>query len=208
MSQRQAKRARQVHRVQSPKSRQSSKPEQASRSTLVRVGLAVGALALIGAIVGGVVLSRGRGPATAVAVSTNGPLKLSGTNPITGQPVDIASYVGKPVVVNVWASWCPGCNQEAADLARFAAQHRNVQVVGVDTQDTTGGAKGFYRRWNWHHPSIADPSGRLAASLAGQGLPTTYFLDAQHRIVSRIVGAGNLASFDQGLQQALHPTTN
>jgi hypothetical protein len=47
------------------------------------------------------------------------------------------------------------------------------------------------------------PSGSLSAQLAVTGLPTTYFLDRRHRVVGRIVGAGNRAEFEQGLRLAL-----
>jgi thiol-disulfide isomerase/thioredoxin len=117
--------------------------------------------------------------------------------------VSLAQFQDRPVVLNVWASWCTGCNQEAAGLARFAASHPGAQVLGVDTQDTTGGARAFYRKWHWHHPSIADPNGSLSARLAVTGLPTTYFLNRQHRVIAKIVGAGNLAEFEQGLRVAL-----
>jgi hypothetical protein len=96
-----------------------------------------------------------------------------------------------------------GLQPGGADLARFAASHPGAQVLGVDTQDTTGGARAFYRKWHWHHPSIADPSGSLNAQLAVTGLPTTYFLDRQHHVVGKIVGAGNRAEFEQGLRLAL-----
>jgi hypothetical protein len=96
-----------------------------------------------------------------------------------------------------------GCNAEAADLERFARAHPNVQVVGVGTQDTSSGAKAFYRRWGWHHPSIADPQGALAAQLPIQGTPTTFFLNARHEIVTSIVGASNFAGFEHGLRTAL-----
>jgi len=58
-------------------------------------------------------------------------------------------------------------------------------VLGVDTQDSTGGARAFYRKWHWRHPSIADPNGSLAAGLAVTGLPTTFFLDRRHRVVAK-----------------------
>ena len=110
---------------------------------------------------------------------------------------------GTPLVLNVWGSWCPGCNAEAADLARFARSHPNVQVIGIDTQDTSGGAKSFYRKWGWQHPSIADPKGELAARLGVQGYPTTFFLNARHRVVTQIIGATSLAGFNQGLAAAM-----
>jgi thiol-disulfide isomerase/thioredoxin len=197
MSQRKAKRARQAARA-------ATRPNDGRKRSLRRralIGLAV--VALAAAVVGGVLAARGNGPATAVAHRSGNALELAGSDPVTGKHVDLAAFRGKPIVLNVWGSWCSGCNAEAADLERFAQTHPDVQVVGVDTQDTNGGAKAFYRRWGWHHPSIADPQGNLAAQLAIQGTPTTFFLNARHEIVTSIVGASNLAGFDQGLRLAL-----
>ncbi len=128
--------------------------------------------------------------------------QLEGRDPVTGERVDLAEFAGSPVVVNVWASWCPGCHEEAADLRRFAEAHPDVVVLGIDIQDTEAGARGFYERWEWQHPSIFDPSGALAAKLRLQGLPTTYFLDAEHRMVAQIVGETDFDGFVAGLERA------
>jgi hypothetical protein len=72
----------------------------------------------------------------------------------------------------------------------------------VSTSGTPVAMRAFYRRWRWRHPSIFDPSGELAARLALQGLPSTFVLDTEHRIVSRIVGATDLAGFEDALRQA------
>jgi thiol-disulfide isomerase/thioredoxin len=178
-----------------------------------RLAFAAAGIAIVVAVVGGfaIVHKRSGGssadalsaPSSAVSHASGSVASLHGRDPITGREVSLAQFAGRPVVLNVWASWCTGCNQEAADLARFAASHRGAQVLGVDTQDTTGGARAFYRKWHWHHPSIADPRGSLSARLAVTGLPTTFFLDRRHRVVGKIIGAGNLAEFEQGLQTAL-----
>ena len=128
---------------------------------------------------------------------------LAGTDPVSGRHVDIAAYRGEPIVVNIWASWCPGCNQEARDLAAFERAHRrDAQVIGIDTMDSTDGAKRFYARYGWHHPSVFDPHGDLAAAWALRGLPTTYFIDRHGNIVAQIIGAGTRAEFEKGLALA------
>jgi thiol-disulfide isomerase/thioredoxin len=204
MSGRKAKRARREQPVA---------PRQRRWLTERRIAYVAATIAVVVAVVGGFAIAHKRsGAGSAQALSAlpgavsqagGGAPSLQGRDPITGRQVSLAQFAGKPVVVNVWASWCTGCNQEAADLARFAASHPGAQVLGVDTQDTVGGARAFYRKWHWQHPSIADPSGSLSAQLAVTGLPTTYFLDARHRVVGKIVGAGNLAEFGQGLRLAL-----
>jgi thiol-disulfide isomerase/thioredoxin len=170
-----------------------------------RLVLAAGALIVASAVVAGVLLARDNGPArtTGVGSAAGSPgLTLRGKDPITGKPVSLAQYKGRPVVINMWASWCPGCYREADDLARFAAAHPEAVVVGVNVRDSISGARRFYRRYAWKFPSIADRSGRIAASLRLQGMPTTVFLDARHREVARIIGETDLAGFTEGLERA------
>lgn len=166
---------------------------------------AVGSVVALALIVGGVVIARGNsGSAPAVRVSSSGgPVQLRGTDPVTGTSVDIASYAGKPVVINIWASWCPGCRDEAPDLRRFAEAHPEAQLIGIDIQDNPKDAKAFNDEFGWFWPSVDDPDGSISASLGLQGLPTTLFLDRQHRVVSRIVGASNFEGFERGLRDAL-----
>jgi thiol-disulfide isomerase/thioredoxin len=135
-----------------------------------------------------------------VAVSPEPAPEVSGEDPITGEDVALADFRGRPVVINIWASWCPGCIDEAADLREFAADHREVDLLGIDFQDTFGGARDFYERWGWKHPSIFDSSGSQTAQLGLFGLPTTLFLDAEHRIAARVVGATDRAGFERGLK--------
>jgi thiol-disulfide isomerase/thioredoxin len=160
-------------------------------------------LAIVATTAAGILAARGNGPARAFAHTPGTTVALAGTNPVSGHDVDVASFRGKPIVLNVWSSWCTECNAEAGELERFARTQPNAQVIGVDVQDTRSGAVAFYRRWRWQHPSIADPQGDLAARLAVRGLPTTFFLNARHEIVSSIVGASDLAGFRHGLRLAL-----
>ena len=128
--------------------------------------------------------------------------RLAGTDPVTGEKVRLADFRGKPVVVNVWASWCRGCEQEAAALKGFADEHPEAVVLGLDLQDTAAAARRFYERWGWSHPSILDPDGRQSARLGVDGMPSTFFLDEDHRIVTSIVGAASFERLEDGLEQA------
>lgn len=176
------------------------------RPAIAPARLAVAALALaavVGVIAAGVALStndEGTAGGAAAPVEERGPVvELAGTDPVTGEQVSLEAFADKPVVVNVWASWCPGCIEEADDLRRFAEAHPEAAVVGIDFQDTAAGAKAFYREWRWTHPSIFDPAGTRTAALGLLGLPTTFFLDADHALAARVVGATDLAGFEQGL---------
>lgn len=205
MSQRRARRERQQHGAAAP----SRRPRPAWAGPT----LAAAALVVLGTLAATLALARGggttatttssiAGQAAAAPASAGSPLQLSGTDPVTGKPVSLAAYADKPIVLNMWASWCTGCYAEARALATFAHTHPQAQVVGVDIQDTPQAAKAFYQRFGWRHPSISDPAGRIAAQLRLQGLPTTLFLDRRHRVVAKIVGETNLAGFDAGYQKA------
>lgn len=204
MSQRRARHERQQHSAAGSSRR--------LQSTRVRLVLATAVLVALAALAATLALGRGGTPTAAtpaagaetaaVVASAGSPLELSGTDPVTDTPVSLAAYPDKPIVLNMWASWCTGCEAEARALATFARTHPQAQVVGIDIQDTRQAAKTFYRRFGWHHPSIFDPSGRIAAQLGLQGLPTTLFLDRHHRVVAKIVGETTLAGFDAGYQKA------
>ena len=183
----------------------SGQEKHARRRQALAIGAAAVAVAAV-LVVGTVVATRNSAPAPVSSPSGEGSgraVSLAGPDPITGKTVELTQYRGRPVVINIWASWCPGCIAEAEDLRRFAEAHPEAQVIGLDIQDTRGAARDFYRRWGWTWPSVFDPSGELAARLGLQGMPTTLFLDEQHRVVARIVGEGDFGGFEEGLARAV-----
>lgn len=158
---------------------------------------------LLAAVVAvGVLVARDSGPATAIPSGGGPGLELSGVDPVTGAEVSLSGFAGRPVVLNFWASWCPGCYAEARALVSFARKHPEAQVIGINFQDDRGGARDFHRRFDLPFPSIADPNGRIGSRLRLQGMPTTVFLDAEHREVARIVGETDEAGFEKGLREA------
>jgi thiol-disulfide isomerase/thioredoxin len=167
--------------------------------------LAVAALitAVVAVVIVGEILGRDTGPAPAVSAGgASERLTVSGTDVVSGKAVSLAQFEGKPVVLTIWASWCPGCNAEAFALARFAKAHPEAGFFGVDFQDTKAAARSFYRQYGWRFPSVFDPKGRIADGLGLQGTPTTIFLDAQHREVARIVGETEEDGLTDGLKRA------
>ncbi len=86
---------------------------------------------------------------------------------------------GKPVVINIWASWCGPCVTEAPDLAQAAREYQGrVQFVGVDVLDQLGPARAFIRKYGWTFPSVSDPRGAIRNDLGFIGQPETIILDA------------------------------
>jgi thiol-disulfide isomerase/thioredoxin len=168
-----------------------------------RLAIAASTAAVAVVVIVGAILARDTGPAMPVTSGGDADkVTVRGTDVVTGKVVSLAELEGKPVVLTIWASWCPGCNAEARTLAAFAEAHPEAAFFGVDFQDTKDEARSFYRRYGWRFPSVFDPEGRIADMLGMQGTPTTIFLDAEHREVARIVGETDEAGFRDGLAQA------
>lgn len=141
------------------------------------------------------------GAGTALAGSSGLP-KLDGTDPITGKSVRISAYKGKPLVFHVWASWCPNCQHEAPVIASAVAKNRNVTFIGIDIADRAADAKRFYRKYGWRFVSIDDPKKSRMASLGVPGQPSTVFVDAKGKIVSRIIGEASEGQLALGIKLA------
>ncbi|HEY6798783.1 MAG TPA: TlpA disulfide reductase family protein [Kineosporiaceae bacterium] len=138
----------------------------------------------------------GDGTVRLVAADERGaPVELRGTT-LEGTPVDVGSYRGKIVVLNVWGSWCPPCRKEAPEL-QAAAQRlgpQGVQFVGIDTSDPDPAqAIAFQKTFGVTYPSISDPTGDALLALRGavppNAIPTTLVLDRQGRVAARISSA-------------------
>lgn len=113
------------------------------------------------------------------------------TKDLDGYSWTDANLRGRFIVVNFWASWCQPCVDEWPELQQSAANHPDVQFIGIDTMDSAADAKRFLKQHPSEYRHIADPEAKVLkgfASIPNSTLPTTIILDADHRIAAWKVG--------------------
>lgn len=135
----------------------------------------------------------GNGSMTLLDSADRGEQVLLSGKTLDGENLDIKTYLGKVVVVNVWASWCGPCRAEAVELTNVAKEFANkdVQFVGLNTRDGLAAAKAFNARFDTGYPSIQDEEGKLTLAFGQLGpaaTPTTLVLDKAGRVAGRILG--------------------
>lgn len=93
---------------------------------------------------------------------------------------------GRPVVLNLWASWCPECREEFPALSAFARANPGIEVVGVAVNDTVEDARSFWSETGADFDVGYDPTGRLRTAYPGFGLPVTFILDETGLVIHQI----------------------
>jgi thiol-disulfide isomerase/thioredoxin len=110
---------------------------------------------------------------------------------LNGPDRKLSSYRGKPLVINVWASWCPPCLQEMASLERLAWSEagQKFTVIGISTDDYPDAAKARLRKNSATINHYIDYKLELENMLGADHLPLTLLVDAKGRVLSKTTGA-------------------
>ena len=133
----------------------------------------------------------GRDPRVIPSPLVGKPMPAFAGTTLGGGEFSSADLVGKPTVVNFWASYCiPSCVDEHPVLLDLAARHGDeVQMVGVLVDDTADDARGFLDRYGqvgW--PTLLNADSAISIDYGVTGPPETFFVDADGVVVARHVG--------------------
>jgi cytochrome c biogenesis protein CcmG/thiol:disulfide interchange protein DsbE len=111
-------------------------------------------------------------------------------NTFDGETITMSSLRGKVVVVNIWASWCEPCKEEAPELEAFwqAYKDRGVMVLGVDYVDTEREARTYLLQYGITYPNGPDLGTQIYQDFRASGVPETYVIDQNGQIVTNIIG--------------------
>jgi len=120
--------------------------------------------------------------------------KLHGFN---GDTRTFSDYKGKPLIINVWASWCGPCRAEMASLERLAGRFngKQINIIGVSTDDSRHAAATFIKQANLTFDNFLDRKLLLENMLGANTIPLTILIDANGRVLKKYRGAYEWDSF-------------
>lgn len=150
-----------------------------------------------------------RAPAFVLQILQHG--KLGGrldhrlTSAFAGGRLSIRALRGVPVVLNIWASWCDPCKQEAPLLERTwrtVGRRSGTLFLGLDQQDVTVDAHVFMRTYGIDYPNVHDAGNDVPRNYGATGVPETYFISAGGDVVDHVVGTVSAHDLRAGIAAA------
>ncbi len=114
--------------------------------------------------------------------------------PLYGLTLDyhkLSEFRGKPLVINVWASWCGPCRAEMSSLDRLARRHngRQFHIIGISTDDYPEKAQAFVVGTGVSFDNYIDKNLALETMLGAQRIPLTVLVDAKGKVLRKVYGA-------------------
>lgn len=103
--------------------------------------------------------------------------------------VTLNTFVGHPLVINLWATWCPPCRREMPVLQAAQLAHPAINFVFVNQGESAAAVQSYLDANGLQMPNIVlDPARQVSAKTGSSGYPTTLFYDAQGRLYKRHMG--------------------
>lgn len=114
-----------------------------------------------------------------------------------GEDFDSAQLQGKVVLVNFWATWCGPCVAEYPDLMQLhtAYSSKGFTVVGLSMDKSAGSVKRFMEKAGTVYPMLMGNGAISRAFGAGAGLPVSFLIDRQGRVVKKYLGGRSFSEF-------------
>ncbi len=98
---------------------------------------------------------------------------------LEGQPTSLSAYLGKVVLVNNWATWCPPCKAEMPALQAFYEAHKNqnFELIGIEAGKSASEVSQFVEQYGLTFPIWLDPDSKSLDAFHNQALPNSYVID-------------------------------
>ena len=136
------------------------------------------------------------GTTSLVSAKTPGEVEIGATlrgapmRGLSGPSRELSEFRGKPLIINVWASWCGPCRAEMGSLERLSRRGgKKFTVIGISTDDYRDKALAFLHQYKTSFSHFIDSRVFLENMLGADRLPLTVLVDAQGRVLAKYYGA-------------------
>lgn len=169
--------------------------ELTRRSKALRRPLAAATMVGCALFFGGTLLNGALTPAAA-------PVPMVEVRRLDGTLVSLKTYVGRPLVVSLWATWCPPCRREMPALISAQQAHPDVTFVYVNQGESMEAVASYLTTHGLHMTNVVlDPAKQLSTRTGTSGYPTTLFYDAQGRLYLRHMGELSRATLEEKINR-------
>ena len=124
-----------------------------------------------------------------------------------GSEVNLSDFLGKPIVLNFWASWCGPCKSEMPNIQAFYEKYgEEIHFLLVSVDDSMDDAKAFIADAGYTFPVYFDTTSMGAYTYGASSIPLTYFIDANGDLVAYYMGAMSESILQQGIDMIYTPS--
>ncbi|MDQ7037766.1 MAG: TlpA disulfide reductase family protein [Aquificota bacterium] len=122
---------------------------------------------------------------------------------LDGRRIKLSDLRGKIVLLNFWATWCPPCREEMPIFVRVYRKYKNrgFEIVAVSTDSGPEGVRNFIKEFRINFPVVLDQKGKLARLYRVQGLPTSFLINREGKVVK--VRLGEYKEIEKDLKKLL-----
>ncbi len=136
-------------------------------------------------------------PATSTYAGTHGEVRVGGylrettLDGLNGKKRTFSDFKGKPLIINVWASWCGPCRSEMGSLERLASRYngKEFNVIGISTDDYRNKADAFIKQTGITFENFLDSNLLLENMLGANTIPLTILVSADGQVLEKVRGS-------------------